>query len=233
MFENLQLYLAETPALAIVLAYLGGVLTSFTPCIFPVIPITIGVLGIESTRSKMRSFTTAVIYVLGMAMVYTIFGLIAALTGQMFGTISVHPITNLVVGNFLMIFALTMMGVIHIPLPRFLTQRKVVTSQKRNICAVFFMGALSGSVVAPCTAPVLATLLAYVGTNQTVFYGAVLLFAFGFGMGTLLILVGTFSSVLAALPKSGKWMNYITVILGFMMLLLAEYYFVRAGMFWY
>jgi len=229
MLEQLDQHIQNAPLFALLLTYLGGVLTSFTPCVFPVIPITVGVLGIQKTGSKMTAFIRSLIYVLGMAVVYAILGMIAAATGVFFGKVSVHPFTNLIVANVLMIFALSMLDAIHIPLPSFLTNRKIVSGEKRGLLSIFIMGALSGTVVAPCTAPVLATILAYVGSTQNMFYGALLLFLYAFGLGTLLMIIGTFSGVLTSLSKGGKIMQGVKIALGIFMILVAEYFLVRAG----
>ncbi len=228
MFENLNDYIQNTPFLAIVVAYFGGVLTGFTPCVFPVIPITVGVLGLEHSGSRLYTFIRTLVYVLGMAMVYSILGIFAALTGQLFGSVSVRPITNIIVAIICLIFALSMMGVITIPIPQFLTHRRITREKSKGIFGPFIMGVTSGTIVAPCTAPVLGTLLTFVSTSRNVVYGSLLLFSFAFGLGTLLIIVGTFSGILASLPKSGKWMVAVQRTLGIFMVIVAVYFFYRA-----
>jgi thiol:disulfide interchange protein DsbD len=233
MLENLNEYLNNAPLLALIASYVGGVLTSFTPCVFPVIPITISVLGVKQSDSKIQAFSLALVYVLGMAIVYAVLGMIAGVTGSFFGSVSVHPLTNLIVANFCLIFALSMFDMIQLPLPQFLTQRKIVSTQKKGFFRAFFMGIISGTVVAPCTAPVLGTLLTFVGSTQNYVYGAGLMFAYAFGLGTLLILIGVFSGMLATLQKSTKAMMIIKRILALLMLIVAEYFFIKAGQFWY
>ena len=233
MFEHLGEYIKTAPLFAILISYIGGVLTSFTPCVFPVIPITIGVLGISESKSKAYAFFKAFVYVCGMAVVYAVLGIIASITGVFFGAISVHPITNIIVANICLVFALSMFDMIIIPIPSFLQSRKIAGEKHKNLLGVFVMGATSGTVVAPCTAPVLGTLLTYVGSTANVFYGAVLLFVFAFGLGTLLLIIGVFGSLITLLRKSDKLMLAIKKVLGFMMLLIAEYFLFRAGSFGY
>lgn len=233
MFDNLNEYLDHAPFLAVLVTYIGGLLTSFTPCVFPVIPITIGVLGAKQATSKLQAFALALVYVLGMAIVYALLGVIAAVTGSFFGSVSVHPVTNLIVANICLLFSLSMFDLIHIPLPQFLVQRTSVVSEKKGFTRAFLMGMVSGTVVAPCTAPVLATLLTFVGSTQNFIYGALLMFVYAFGLGTLLIIVGVFSSVMATLQKGTRFMLIIKWVLAFLMLVVAEYFFIRAGQFWY
>ncbi|MBU1862285.1 MAG: sulfite exporter TauE/SafE family protein [Candidatus Omnitrophica bacterium] len=233
MLENLSEYIQSAPLLALIIIYIGGVLTSFTPCVFPIIPITIGVLGTRNASSKIHALLISLVYVFGMAVVYASLGMIAAQTGKLFGSVSVHPVTNIIVGNVCIIFALSMLDVITIPLPSFLTSRRIASGNTKSIISVFIMGALSGTVIAPCTAPILGTVLAFVSSTQSVLYGALLLFVFAFGLGTLLIIIGTFSGILISLQKGGKWMVLIKKILGVCMIFIAEYFFVRAGMMWY
>ena len=121
MLENLGEYIKQAPLLAIGVSFVGGVLTSFTPCVYPVIPITIGVIGARGSTSRLHALIVSLTYVLGMALVYAVLGMIAALTGQFFGKVSVHPITNLIVGNICILFALNMFDVFYIPMPSFLS----------------------------------------------------------------------------------------------------------------
>jgi thiol:disulfide interchange protein DsbD len=233
MLENLNQYLTEAPLLAIMASYIGGLLTSFTPCVFPIIPITIGVLGVKQTESKLHAFFLALVYVLGMALVYSVLGMLAGVTGTFFGSVSIHPVTNLIVGNVCLLFSLSMFDAIQIPLPQFLVTRKVSTPEKKGFLRAFVMGTVSGTVVAPCTAPVLGTLLTFIGSTQNYVYGGVLMFVYAFGLGTLLIIIGVFSGMLATLQKSSNVMIIVKRILGFLMLIVAEYFFIRAGQFWF
>lgn len=231
MFEQFNEYIQYRPLLAFIVAYFGGILTSFTPCVFPVIPITVAVLGLEHGGSRVYTCIRALVYVMGMAIIYAILGVVAALTGQLFGSISVHPITNVIVALICVVFALAMLGMIGIPLPQFLTHRRNRQEESKGLFGVFVMGATSGTIVAPCTAPVLGTLLTFVSTSKSIVYGSLLLFAYAVGLGTLLIIIGTFSGMLTSLPKSGKWMVVVQRILGVFMMFVAVYFLYRAWTF--
>jgi len=232
MLENLGEYIKQAPLLAIMVAFAGGVLTSFTPCVYPVIPITIGVIGARGARSRLHALRISLIYVLGMAIIYALLGMMAALTGQFFGKVSVHPITNLVVGNICILFALNMFDVFTIPMPSFLTKASSAASKRKGVIGLLLMGATSGTIIAPCTAPVLGTVLTFVSTTQNVVYGFFLLFTFALGLGTLIVIVGVFSGLLSALPKSGVWMVAIKKTLGFLMIIAGEYFIMKAAGLW-
>lgn len=235
MIENfingLSVYLQGSFYLAFLAAYLGGVLVSFTPCVYPVVPITVAFIGARSSTSKMRGFALSVIYVLGMSLTYTALGAIAALSGKLFGQIQTNPWTYFIVANICILMGLSMLDVFMLPVrtPDFLTR---VQPRKKGLAGSFFIGAVSGLVMGPCTVPVFAALLGYVATSQNLLFGMALLFIFAFGMGTLLILLGTFAGLLTSMPKSGAWMVRITRLSGWILLAVGEYFLIKAGSFW-
>ena len=119
-----------------------------------------------------------------------------------------------------------------IPLPNFgfNLHHKIKT---RNMWAVLLMGMASGLLVGPCTAPVLGTLLLYIASKQNILHGISLTFVFAYGVGTSLIIVGTFSGILSSLPKSGAWLTRIKQFCGFVLLVFAEYFLIQAGKLFY
>mgnify|MGYP001769034565 CR=1 FL=1 len=210
---------------SVVIAFLGGVLASLTPCVYPMIPITAGVIGHANIGgSRRRGFVLSLIYVTGMALTYAALGIFAAATGRFFGAINSSPWTYLLVGNVILLFALGMLDVVQLP-----TFAGRLTGQRLGITGIFLAGISSALIAGPCTTPVLGTLLAYTATTRSLVVGGLLLFVFSLGMGALLLGVGTFSSFLAAIPRSGAWMVKIKKSMGLLMLLLAQYFFVKAG----
>jgi thiol:disulfide interchange protein DsbD len=236
MVENfvggLSAYMQESVFLSFLAVYLGGVLISFTPCVYPVIPITVAFIGARG-GSKGRAFFLSLIYVLGMAVTYTILGAVAALSGKLFGQIQSNPWTYFVIGNICILMGLSMFDLfaLSVRTPHFITRMQ---SKKRmeGIAGGFWVGAASGLVVGPCTAPVLAVVLSYAATRQNVAFASALMFVFACGMGTLLILAGTFAGLLAGIPKSGAWMVRINRLFGWMLLGTGEYFLIHAGMLW-
>lgn len=230
MFENFlsqtDEYIRSAPLLAFAAAYLAGVLTSFTPCVYPVIPITVGYIGARNVQGQARALISMA-YVLGLAVVYAALGIIASLTGKLFGAAATHPLTYFIVANICLVFGLAMLDVFQIPMLG-LTKGAVPT-KKPGLLGAFAIGATSGLIIGPCTAPVLGAILIYVARQGNAVYGASLLFTFAVGMGTLLVFVASFAGLLASLPKSGPWLESVKKIFGFLLILAAEYLLIQMG----
>lgn len=206
-------------------AFLGGVGISFSPCVYPLIPVIIGYIGIKAGTTKFRGFSLSLTYVTGIAVTYSLLGLFASLTGKLFGTISSAPITSIVVGLIIILFGLSMLELFNLPLPHLI---KLPVLKERNYFSTFLLGLSSGLIVGPCTAPALGAIMVYLAAKKNVVYGMSVLFSFAYGMGLVLILAGTFGSVLVNLPKAGKWLVYIKR-LGAVILIVAGLFFIFTG----
>ena len=229
---NLELYLQGSSALAYAAAYAGGLLVSFTPCIYPIIPILAAYTGARSGTSRARGFVLSVAYVLGMAVTYTVLGAFAALTGRLFGEVQSNPWTFFFFGNLCIFMGLSMLGVFSLSWqPGFAV--KASMKERQGIVGSAVLGALSGIVVGPCTAPVCAVLLGYVASKQNVLFGISLFFVFSLGVGTLLVLVGAFTGILVSLPRSGEWMVRVKKIVGWVFIGTGEYFLITAGKLWF
>lgn len=227
LIDSLPRYLQSGSLLAYAVAFAGGFLISFTPCIYPVVPITVGFIGSRSMGSRARGFVLTAAYVVGMAVTYAVLGGVAALTGRVFGEVAASPLSNVVVGALCILFALSLFDLLRIPLPSFASGGGT-SRWSGGIVGALGVGMASGLVVGPCTAPVLGGLLLYVASRQNVALGMSLLFVFALGMGTLLLLLGTFSGYLAGLPKSGRWLVVVKRGFGVMMVLAGIYFLVQA-----
>ncbi len=232
MVDELGHYLEAAPLLAVGAAFLGGVATSFTPCVYPILPITVTYIGARGATSRLQAFLLALLYALGLSITYAALGMFAALSGRIFGDLSQNAYMYLLVGNVILLFGLSMLDLFSLPLPRFLMGGGGTGSDKKGLLGAFVLGVTSGWVVGPCTAPVLATILTYVSTQQRVILGGAVLFSFAMGMCLLIIVAGTFSGLLTSLPKSGGWMVKVKKGFGWLMVALGEYFIVRAGMYW-
>jgi thiol:disulfide interchange protein DsbD len=223
--------LDHSPLVAVATLFGAGVLTSLTPCVYPLIPITAGVIAGTAGKDapRLRTLTLTLTYVLGLALFYALLGLLAGLSGSLFGTISANPWVRFAVGNLLLVFGLAMLDVIPVRLPQGLTQWAGRLGGG-SYPAVFLLGATSGIVAAPCGAPAFAVVLTWVATTQSAFLGFVYLFVFSLGMTALLAAVGIFSGAVTLLPKSGTWMVWAKRVAGVIMLAMAEYYFIQMGM---
>src|SRR5216110_1610867 len=233
MVDGLADALTHRPLLALVTLFGAGLVTSLTPCIYPMIPITAGILSGASAGqpSRARSARLTLAYVTGLALFYAILGLIAGLSGSLFGTVSASPWARFAIGNLLLVFALAMFDVIPVSAPQRL-MRWATGLGGGSYPAVFLLGATSGIVAAPCGAPAFAAVLTWVATTRSAVLGFVYLFIFSLGMTALLVVVGFFSGRIAALPRAGAWMAWIKKAAGVVLLLMAEYYFVKAGQVW-
>jgi len=225
--------LLQQPLRALPVLFLAGLVTSVTPCVYPMIPITVGILGGAGAESRSRRRTVAyvLLYALGLALVYASLGLLAGMSGSLFGTISSNRWAYLVMANLLLLAALAMLDVFPVSAPA----RLVAWAGRfgaRSPGSVFLMGATSGLVAAPCGAPAFAAVLTFVSHTRSAALGFLYLLVFSLGMTALLIVVGLSAGTLASLPKAGRWMSWVKKAAGVLILGMAEYYFVKAGQVW-
>lgn len=210
------------------IVFWAGVLASFTPCVYPVIPLTASfIAGVNTKGTKLMGFIISLIYVFGLALTYCALAVFAMLTGKMFGQIQNSPAIFIIAASVLLFFGLVMFDVISLPNFGAGITNKIKT---RNLWTVILFGMASGLVVGSCTAPILGTLLMYVASKQNVLHSVSLMFVFSYGMGASLILVGTFSGILGNLPKSGAWLLRVKQFCGFVLIVAAGYFFVKAGL---
>lgn len=232
-FSDIASKLSTSPALAIPLLFAAGVLTSLTPCIYPMIPITAAIVGGQSVGEtkppRSRTIFLTLSYVAGLAIVYATLGVIAGMTGTIFGTISTNPWLYFSMANVLIIAALSMLDVLPVRLPANLVQKASTAGTAGRASGAFVMGSVSGLVAAPCGAPVMAAVLTWVATTQRAALGFVYLLSFSIGMCALLVAVGLFSGTLTRLPRAGAWMVWIKRIFAVIMIGVAEYYLVKMG----
>lgn len=218
---------AESNSISYISAFLGGLLVSFSPCVYPLIPVVLGFIGIRKDTLPARGLLLSLLYVVGLAVTYSVLGLIAVFSGSFFGRISAHPVSYLVVGNACIIAALSFFEVIQFPSFGIRLQGKI--KAKQEYLAAFLFGLTSGLVIGPCTAPALGVILVYVASRQNIFYGMSLLFTFALGMGILLILAGTAGSLLLNLAFKEAWLARIKKLSGFILLGMGEYFIIQAG----
>ncbi len=217
--QRLQNALTQSWFVAFFLVFIGGFLTSLTPCVYPMIPITIGYIGGKSAGGgKSRGFILSLFYVLGLALIYSALGVMAALTGSLFGSITQTPMVLAVVAGVFLLMGLSMLGLFDITLPSALTGRMQSGGPKKGFFGAVIMGMVAGLVAAPCAGPVIIVLLAYIATTGNVVFGFGLMMTFALGMGMLFIALGTFSGLLSSLPSAGMWMDKIKKSFGIILL---------------
>ena len=192
-----------------VFAFFGGLLASFTPCVYPLIPISTGYIIGNAQNSKIKGFLLSLFYVTGIAITYSSLGILAVLTGRIFGEFSVNPVVNLISGILILIFGISMFDLFHF---NFTLDLKAPVHRKRSYFLALFLGLVSGLMISPCLTPILGAILTYLSTTKNIFYGGFLLLSFSYGMGLIFIIIGTFGVSITGLPKSGKWMLTIKKI---------------------
>lgn len=225
--ESLQDMVQTTDSnwIRLLFAFLLGLLLSLTPCIYPMIPITIGILHRHGKKSFLHNFLGSLCYAVGLSTTFAVLGLLAAFAGASFGGLLSQPIFVIILTLFIGFMSLTMIGIVEMPIPSFMQGNTEVSSSRFGpFLSAFFFGILSGTIASPCVSPGLALLLTIVATIGNIFAGFLLLFAFGIGMSTPLIAIGTFSTSLQMLPQAGQWMVEIKKLLGFVMLATCFYY---------
>ena len=209
--------------LAFLLVFVGGIATSLTPCVYPLIPITVSIFGANESTGVFKSFLLSVVYVVGIIVTYSILGVAVASTGAVFGQILVNPWVVGVISLILVSLGLSMFGVFEIQIPSSV-QNRLNTVGGAGFLGAFAMGTVAGVIAAPCTGPALAAVLTFIAKSQNLFLGFWLMSTYALGMGLLFIGIGTFSGLLSKLPRSGGWMYILENIFGIAIITMALYF---------
>ncbi|MDO8488967.1 MAG: cytochrome c biogenesis protein CcdA [Candidatus Omnitrophota bacterium] len=208
-----------------IFAFFGGIVASFTPCVYPLIPISAGYIVGNAQNSKIKGFLLSLFYVSGIAITYSSLGILAVLSGRMFGEFSVNPLVNLISGVIILIFGISMFDLFNF---NFTLNFKLPVHRKRSYFLALLLGLISGLMISPCLTPILGAILAYLSTTKNTLYGGFLLFSFSYGMGLIFILIGTFGVSFTGLPKPGKWMVGIKRICASVIVLSGLYFIFTA-----
>ena len=198
-----------------------GVLISFSPCVYPIIPVVVSYLGGTQVKTRAAAFTRSLLYVLGMSVMYALLGAVAALSGGVFGQFQNTWWVQVLVANIFLVMALFMLDVFQLPALQLARVPQGVLANQA--LGPLVMGAVSGLVMGPCTTPVLGALLAYVAGGRNVLLGTTLMLTYALGMGLPLLVLGTFAGMLQRLPRAGEWMGYIKKIFALVLVIAAEY----------
>jgi len=206
--------------LALGIMFLGGLLTSLTPCVYPMIAITVSIFGAREAKSKAHGAFLSSMYVLGICALFTPLGIIAALGGGVFGSALAEWYVVVPMAVFFVVMAVAMFGAFELALPPSI-QNKLATMGGLGPRGAFVLGLVGGLIAAPCTGPVLSGLLAWIATTQNAAFGALALFVYALGVGLPTWLVGTFA---INLPKSGRWMEWVKSFFGVVMIAAAIWF---------
>ena len=229
-FVPLGAQLGAHPLVAVTMAFAGGVMTSLTPCLYPMIPVTVAVIGGGAELpSRARRMALASVYATGLAATYSTLGVVAAMSGRMFGEVSTNPYLTFAMANAMLIAAAMMADVIPVPVSSWLQGRASTMGTGGRAAGVFTMGVASGLVAAPCGAPVMAAVLTWVATTHRAALGFTYLFAFSLGMCALLMVVAFLTDTSLHLPRAGPWMLWVKRAFAIILLGVAEYYLITTG----
>lgn len=207
--------------ITLLIIFLGGLALNLTPCVYPLIPITISYFGAQVSNSKSQKIIMAIVYVLGMSITYSVLGLVAALTGGLFGSMLQNPIVVAVIVLILLALALSMFGLYEIRIPQSIANFS--GKNRQGYFGTVLMGLTVGFIAAPCIGPFVLGLLVYVGQIGNAFLGFLMFFILAMGLGFPYIFLAIFSGSITKLPRSGEWMEGVKIIFGFVMVGLAIY----------
>ncbi len=215
--------LLEKRGLFIVLLsiFLGGLALNLTPCVYPVIPLTVGFFSREARGSTSRAFGLSALYVLGMATTYSALGVAAALSGKLFGSLLQNPFVLSAIAGVLVLMALSMFGYWEIRMPTALMNR---AGARSGVAGAFGMGLFVGVVAAPCVGGFIVGLLAFVAARQDPGLGLLMFFVLSLGLGLPYLFLGAFSGSLSRLPRAGAWMESVKKVFGWILLAMAAYF---------
>jgi thiol:disulfide interchange protein DsbD len=208
--------------LTFLLVFIGGLALNLTPCVYPLIPITISYFGGQAGGKKGGLVAHALFYILGMAVTYSLLGSMAAFTGGLFGAALQIPAVLLAIAAIMVALALSMFDLYEFRLPGFLN--KMAGASRKGFFGTFFMGLTVGVVAAPCIGPFVLGLLTYVGDRGNVLLGFWMFFVLALGLGAPFLVLAVFSGSVNRLPRSGAWMVWVRKIFGFILLAMAVYF---------
>lgn len=208
--------------LSLLLVFLGGLALNLTPCVYPLIPITIGYFGGQSEGRTSKLFLMGLLFVLGMAVTYSIVGVVTSLTGAVFGALLQNPIVIIAIVGIFIALSLSMFGVYEFKLPDSIVAKASAT--KTGLFGSFFMGLTMGIIAAPCIGPFVLGLVTYVATKGDPFFGFIMFFVLALGLGFPYLFLAMFSGKIKSLPRAGLWMEAVKHIFGLILLAMAIYF---------
>lgn len=207
---------------SLIIVFLGGLALNLTPCVYPLIPITIGYFGGQSEGSTGKLFGLGTFYILGMALTYSIVGVVTSLSGAIFGSLLQNPIVIIVIALIFVALSLSMFGMYEMKMPDKWVMK--AGGAKSGVFGAFFMGLTMGIVAAPCIGPFVLGLVTFVAAKGDPFYGFLMFFTMAVGLGLPYLFLALFSGKIKSLPKAGMWMEAVKRIFGFILLGMALYF---------
>jgi thiol:disulfide interchange protein DsbD len=223
LLVNLEEIFLSSSLNALWVSFIAGIIASLSPCTYPLIPITLGIVGAADVSSKLKGFYISSVFVLGICFTYTVLGVISSLLGIFLNNIFSNFITFLILSVILFMLGFSLIGVLPLNLP-------IVTpkhTKREDGLSLFIFGMVSGLAMTPCNFPVLGAILSLISLKENIIFGAVALFLFSLGYGLILIILGTFTSLIRKLPKQGYWLIIIKRISGIILIMVGGYFFLK------
>ena len=209
--------------LTLLAIFVLGLALNLTPCVYPLIPITLGYFGSQSGSSTGRRVALSSLYVLGIAITYSALGVFSALSGKLFGAWLQHPAVLIFFALLMLIMASSMFGAFEIQPPEWITRR---SGGQAGLAGALTMGLVIGIVAAPCVGPFVISLIALVSSLQSPLLGFLMFFVLALGLGLPYLFLGIFASAATSIPRSGEWMLQVKKAMGFILIAMA-FYFLR------
>ena len=208
--------------LSLIFVFIGGLALNLTPCVYPLIPITVGYFGGQSEGKTSRLVIMGVLFVVGLAITYSVIGVVTALSGSIFGSLLQNSFVIIFIALIFLALSLSMFGVYEFKLPDSLVNK--VGGAKSGLFGAFFMGLTMGIVAAPCIGPFVLGLVTYVAAKGDPWFGFILFFDLAVGLGVPYLLLAIFSGKIKKLPRAGEWMDAVKHIFGFLLIGMAIYF---------
>jgi thiol:disulfide interchange protein DsbD len=197
----------------VLLLFLGGLALNLTPCVFPMLGITVSIFGARRKEALPKVIANALAYVLGISVMYTLLGVVAALTGGLFGSALQNPLVSIGLGVLFIVLSLSMFGVYEMQAPGWMLD-KLGGANTASIAGVFLSGLAVGVVAAPCIGPIVLAVLAIIAQRANVGFGMTTMFTMSIGLGFPYLFLAVFSNLLQSLPRSGEWMDWVKKVFG-------------------
>jgi thiol:disulfide interchange protein DsbD len=221
---SLEKLFSQSPIFGLGVSFIAGIIASLSPCIYPLIPVTLGIIGTTQVSSKIKSFYASFIFVLGISFIYTILGIVASIFGIFLDVFFINPFTYIILSGVFLFLGLSLFDVIRLNFPIFSFN---FPSKRKSILSIFVLGMISGLGIIPCNFPVLGAILTLISLKKDILYAGISLFLFSLGQGFLLIILGTFTFLIRKLPKKGYWLIIIKRSLGIILLGVSLFFFLR------
>jgi cytochrome c-type biogenesis protein len=225
LLAKLEQLFTASPWLGLGVSLLAGILVSFSPCSYPLIAVTLGVVGTTSLNSRLKGFFLSLLFVSGIIIVYTTLGMVASLAGVLLERLYINPFTYLLLTIFFLIFGLAQLDVVKLKMPYF--HNTNFFNREKSKLSIFLFGVVSGLAIIPCNFPVLGTIFSLISLKGNIAYGFFSLFLFSLGYGIIFIVLGTSATLIQRLPRYNIWFKIIRLTLGIVLILIGLYFLLK------